>query len=89
MGEGRRRSHFASRASYDILAVTGCVQGAIFAHRAAGLGVPALFDEAIGRAGPLQHQQRRSAVRFRAGRRRSDPRGLRPVGENRDVVLGS
>ena len=46
LGEGWRRLHFAS--GDEILAVTGCVQGAV---SPIGLpdGVPALFDEAIGR----------------------------------------
>lgn len=46
LGEGWRRLHFAS--ADEILAITGCVQGAV-----SPLGlpddVPVLFDEAIGR----------------------------------------
>ncbi len=46
LGAGWRRLHFAS--SEEILAVTGCVQGAVTPIGLPG-DVPVLFDEAIGR----------------------------------------
>jgi prolyl-tRNA editing enzyme YbaK/EbsC (Cys-tRNA(Pro) deacylase) len=46
LGEAWRRLHFAG--AEEILAVTGCVQGAVTPLRLPD-GVPVVFDEAIGR----------------------------------------
>ena len=85
LGDGWRRLHFAS--GDEILAVTGCVQGAVSPIGLAD-GVPALFDEAMGRLARCNISSG-DPLCGSIGRRRSDPRGRWPVSENRSVVLGN